>query len=349
MLFFLFEFFSDQLLAFMVLSVVWLSEIFSVISLRTYPSMLFFPRAFFFYFSFFHIYFFSFPFGFSYLSLLTTVLFIQHSMIFCWNNFEIPALECGLITALTLRVGMESNPSGDRNISYENINNNNNSNNNNNNYSNNNSNNSSNHNINSRPSSEEIDLHQQHPQQQAPSYVTPQISFLPHSQSQSHLFSQNQNSNEITNQNNNLSQNISQNQGILPINTDFRPIDSIHPTGIYLRPRSSTEHDSDYEDHLRDSYSRHVELSRRIQQEQLSAMLRIHVAQQPLTQMLPQTTPLSVLSHNNSFSYSMNNSPHNRSNYNSNNLNNLNNSIILSSINVINRRRQRRHRRNRII
>ena len=105
-LFFLFEFFSDQLLAFLVLSVVWLSEIFSVICLRTYPTISFFPRAFFFYFSLFHIYFFSFPFGFSYLALFTAVLFIQHSMIFCWNNYEIPALESGVITALTLRVGM---------------------------------------------------------------------------------------------------------------------------------------------------------------------------------------------------------------------------------------------------
>ena len=108
MLFFLFEFFSDQLLAFMVLSVVWLSEIFSVICLRAFPSIRFFPRAFFFYFCLFHIYFFSFPFGFSYLALFTTVLFIQHSMVFCWNTFEIPALESGLITALTPRVGMGS-------------------------------------------------------------------------------------------------------------------------------------------------------------------------------------------------------------------------------------------------
>jgi len=105
-LFFLFEFFSDQLLAFMVLSVVWLCEVFSVVCLRSGPSIRFFPRVFFCYFSMFHVYFFSFPFGFSYLALGTTVLFIQHSMLFCWNAFEIPALETGLITAVTPRVGM---------------------------------------------------------------------------------------------------------------------------------------------------------------------------------------------------------------------------------------------------
>jgi len=105
-LFFLFEFFSDQLLAFMVLSVVWLSEVFSVISLRSSSSIRFFPRVFFLYFFLFHLYFFSFPYGFSYLALFTTVLFVNHSMLFCWNTYEIPALESGLITALNPRVGM---------------------------------------------------------------------------------------------------------------------------------------------------------------------------------------------------------------------------------------------------
>jgi hypothetical protein len=76
-LFFLFEFFSDQLLAFLVLSVVWLCEVYSVISVRTYTCIGFFPRVFFLYFTLFHIYFFSFPFGFSYLALLTTVVFLQ--------------------------------------------------------------------------------------------------------------------------------------------------------------------------------------------------------------------------------------------------------------------------------
>ncbi|KAG5184237.1 hypothetical protein JKP88DRAFT_290025 [Tribonema minus] len=85
-LFFLFEFFSDQLLAFMVLSVVWMCEVYSVISVRTSTSIRFFPRVVSFYFALFHVYFFSFPFGFSYLALVSTVLFLQHSMLYFWNS-----------------------------------------------------------------------------------------------------------------------------------------------------------------------------------------------------------------------------------------------------------------------
>ena len=40
------------------------------------------------YFTLFHVYFFSFPFGFSYLALVTTVLFLQHAMLFFWNRYE---------------------------------------------------------------------------------------------------------------------------------------------------------------------------------------------------------------------------------------------------------------------
>ncbi|CAN0374997.1 unnamed protein product [Pylaiella littoralis] len=98
-LFFLFEFFSDQLLAFMVLSVVWLCEVYSVVSVRTSVCIRFFPQVFFLYFTLFHVYFFSFPFGFSYLALVTTVLFLQHSMLFCWNRYEVPALRTGVISA----------------------------------------------------------------------------------------------------------------------------------------------------------------------------------------------------------------------------------------------------------
>lgn len=68
----------------------------------------YFPRMFLFYFSAFHIYFFSFPFGFSYVALLTIVLFLAHSMIHFWNKFEVPALESGIITAVTPRVGLRS-------------------------------------------------------------------------------------------------------------------------------------------------------------------------------------------------------------------------------------------------
>ncbi|XP_057482195.1 membralin-like protein At1g60995 [Actinidia eriantha] len=92
-LFFLFEFYDDQLLAFMVLILVWLCELFTLISVRTPISMKFFPRFFLLYFLVFHIYFFSYTFGFSYLALSTTAAFMQHLILYFWNRFEIPALQ----------------------------------------------------------------------------------------------------------------------------------------------------------------------------------------------------------------------------------------------------------------
>ena len=78
-----------QLLAFMVLSLVWICEVDSVISVRTALSIRFFPRIFFLYFTLFHIYFFSFPFGFSHLALLTTMALLVHAMLYFWNRFEV--------------------------------------------------------------------------------------------------------------------------------------------------------------------------------------------------------------------------------------------------------------------
>ncbi|XVE66942.1 hypothetical protein DITRI_Ditri08aG0120100 [Diplodiscus trichospermus] len=92
-LFFLFEFYDDQLLAFMVLILVWLCELFILISVRTPISMKFFPRFFLLYFLVFHIYFFSYGYGFSYLALSTTAAFMQHLILYFWNRFEVPALQ----------------------------------------------------------------------------------------------------------------------------------------------------------------------------------------------------------------------------------------------------------------
>ncbi|XP_073389155.1 membralin-like protein At1g60995 isoform X2 [Physcomitrium patens] len=92
-LFFLFEFFDDQLLAFLVLTLVWLCELFTMISVRTPLSMQFFPRFFFLYFMAFHIYFFSYTYGFSYLAFSATAAFMQHLVLYFWNRFEIPALQ----------------------------------------------------------------------------------------------------------------------------------------------------------------------------------------------------------------------------------------------------------------
>jgi hypothetical protein len=88
-LFFLFEFYDDQMLAFLVLTLVWLCELFTMISVRTSISMQFFPRFFLLYFLVFHIYFFSYAYGFSYLAFSATAAFMQHLILYFWNRFEV--------------------------------------------------------------------------------------------------------------------------------------------------------------------------------------------------------------------------------------------------------------------
>ena len=99
MIFFLIEFYhGDKALAFMVLSIVWLAEVFSVISLRSTNGLHFFPRIFFLLFSLFHFYLFSFPFGFRHTALACTALFMVHSMLFFWHRFELPAVALGRVS-----------------------------------------------------------------------------------------------------------------------------------------------------------------------------------------------------------------------------------------------------------
>ena len=142
MIFFLVEFYrGDKFLAFMVLSVVWVCEVFSVIrydkvqyrlgaclvflykilflnalislfrSLRSSSGIHFFPRIFFLLFALFHFYLFSFPFGFSYTALGSTVCFMIHSMIFFWHRFELPAVALGLVTIERPRMGRTTSQS----------------------------------------------------------------------------------------------------------------------------------------------------------------------------------------------------------------------------------------------
>lgn len=103
MLFFMFEFFNDQLLSFMVLSIVWTCELYSAVALRTFFTIQNFPRLFFIYFASFHVYFFSYPSGFYYMALTSTVVFLQHAMLYLFVNYEIPAYESGRISSTHLR------------------------------------------------------------------------------------------------------------------------------------------------------------------------------------------------------------------------------------------------------
>lgn len=92
MLFFLFEFFDDQALAFSVLMLTWLCEFAASGSTRHWISRYYLPRLFFCYFGAFHVYFFSFPLGFSWLALITSVVFMLHAALAVWNHCELPLL-----------------------------------------------------------------------------------------------------------------------------------------------------------------------------------------------------------------------------------------------------------------
>ena len=105
--FFLSATFSDQLIAFEVLSLVWLGEVYSVICVRSKTTMAFFPKFFWSYFAIFHLYFFSYPFGFSSMALLTDVLFIQHAMLYFWNRHEIEALHSGVVSVVRPRYNVD--------------------------------------------------------------------------------------------------------------------------------------------------------------------------------------------------------------------------------------------------
>jgi len=92
MLFFLFEFFHDQLLSFMILAVVWIGELYSAVVMRTAHNIRVFPRLFALYFFAYNMYFFSYPSGFAYLALTTTICLLQHAMLTLFVGHEIPAL-----------------------------------------------------------------------------------------------------------------------------------------------------------------------------------------------------------------------------------------------------------------
>lgn len=102
-LFFLFEFFVDQLLAFAVLVVVFVCELWSMTACRTVESIKVFPRVFGLLMTWFHVYYLSYPFGYQFLCLATTTFGLLCCLWHLWNRYEWPALECGHITSLQPR------------------------------------------------------------------------------------------------------------------------------------------------------------------------------------------------------------------------------------------------------
>jgi hypothetical protein len=97
-LFFLFEFFDNQLLAFCVLVVAWIAEVTVMLGWRSGLSIYILPRAFAAYLLAFHIYFFSFPLGFSWLALFTCAAFMQHTVFLVFSRFESPRLRAEATT-----------------------------------------------------------------------------------------------------------------------------------------------------------------------------------------------------------------------------------------------------------
>ena len=97
-LFFLFEFFNDQVLAFLLLMLVWLCESYTVLFTRTATSMLYFPKLFALYFLMFSVYFFSFPYGFHYIAMGLTASQLYTCILYYWFEYEIPAVEAGDIS-----------------------------------------------------------------------------------------------------------------------------------------------------------------------------------------------------------------------------------------------------------
>jgi hypothetical protein len=104
MLGFLYEFFGDSLLTFLLLTMLWICECYTVVCVRTTYSAMLFPRFSFVLFCLFHFYSFSFPFGFSYVALATASAMLWYLMLYFWNHYELPALLSGQINALNVRM-----------------------------------------------------------------------------------------------------------------------------------------------------------------------------------------------------------------------------------------------------
>lgn len=102
-LFFLFEFFGDQLLAFLMTVLVWGCELWSIVSCRTQPSLLVFPRVFGVVMTLFHVYFLTYPFGYKYTALQCAFLVLAAVSFCLWSRYELPALTSGALTTVQPR------------------------------------------------------------------------------------------------------------------------------------------------------------------------------------------------------------------------------------------------------
>lgn len=98
MLSFLYEFFFDQLLALLILSLVWGCETFGAISVRSPAALTWLPHLTILYLVALHVYIFSYPLGFHYIMFATTLAAIGHVMFYFWNHYELPSLLAGTVS-----------------------------------------------------------------------------------------------------------------------------------------------------------------------------------------------------------------------------------------------------------
>lgn len=104
-LMFLFEFFEDQELAFLVFSVVWMCEIFGMVWVRGDARMRLFPRFFFALFLLFLIYLYSFPLGFCYVAFVCWFLAVLSVMLYFLNHIAVTpssVMQGTLVTTTTI-------------------------------------------------------------------------------------------------------------------------------------------------------------------------------------------------------------------------------------------------------
>lgn len=86
------EFFNDSSIAFLIIVLVWVADQFYAVCCRTPTSLKYWPRFFYVYQFAFYAYFVRYNGLFSGLALFCTYCFVAHSMIYCLNHFELPAM-----------------------------------------------------------------------------------------------------------------------------------------------------------------------------------------------------------------------------------------------------------------
>jgi hypothetical protein len=103
LLFFMFEFFSDKLLAFLVFMALWACEVFAVVTVRTVQSIRVFPASSMLCLTWLMVYVLAFPFGLHQLALSCVIAALVTCGFSQWTDYELPALLAGRLSEVTPR------------------------------------------------------------------------------------------------------------------------------------------------------------------------------------------------------------------------------------------------------